>query len=116
MNEVERAIRFIKSVLPCTSPGEEYESLRTALDALRREIEAQRNAPLTLDELRKMEGEPVWVCTPGVEKYGRWVIVSGVDTVDGERTLYCQGDYTCRHYGETWLAYRRPLEVKSCQS
>ena len=71
---------------------------------------APPNEPLTLDELRQMGGEPVWVQTPGIPKYGRWVIVAGVDTEDGQRTLYCQGDYTCRNYGRDWIAYRRPKE------
>lgn len=64
--------------------------------------------PLTLEQLREMGGQPVWVQTPGVEKYGRWVIVAGVDTEYGQKTLYCQGDYTCRDYGKTWLAYSYP--------
>lgn len=68
------------------------------------------NEPLPLEQLREMDGEPVWVQTPGIPKYGRWVIVAGVDTEDGQRTLYCQGDYTCRNYGRDWLAYRRPPE------
>ena len=68
------------------------------------------NEPLTIQQLREMDGEPVWVQTPGIPKYGRWVIVAGVDTEDGQRTLYCQGDYTCRNYGRDWLAYRRPPE------
>ena len=68
------------------------------------------NEPLTLEELREMDGEPVWVQTPGIPKYGRWVIVAGVDTEDGQRTLYCQGDYTCRNYGRDWIAYRCPPE------
>lgn len=68
------------------------------------------NEPLTLEQLRKMDGEPVWVQTPGIPQYGRWVIVAGIDTNDGQKTLYCQGDYTCRNYGQDWLAYRRPPE------
>ena len=68
------------------------------------------NDPLTLEQLREKVGQPVWVQTPGIPKYGRWVIVAGVDTEDGQRTLYCQGDYTCRNYGRDWLAYRRPPE------
>lgn len=68
------------------------------------------NEALTLEELREMDGEPVWVQTPGIPKYGCWVIVAGVDTEYGQRTLYCQGDYTCRNYGRDWIAYRRPPE------
>ena len=81
------------------------EALDMAIAAL-----SQPNEPLTLEQLREMDGEPVWVQTPGIPKYGRWVIVAGVDTEDGQRTLYCQGDYTCRNYGRDWLAYRRPPE------
>ena len=68
------------------------------------------NEPLTMEQLREMDGEPVWVKTPGIPKYGCWVIVAGVDTEYGQRTLYCQGDYTCRNYGRDWIAYRRPPE------
>lgn len=74
------------------------------------EDESRVNQPLTMWQLREMDGEPVWVQTPGIPKYGRWVIVAGVNTDDGQRTLYCQGDYTCRNYGRDWIVYRRPLE------
>ena len=68
------------------------------------------NEPLTIEQLRDMDGEPVWVQTPGIPQYGRWVIVAGVDMKYGQSTLYCQGDYTCRNYGRDWIAYRRPPE------
>ena len=68
------------------------------------------NEPLTLEQLREMDGEPVWVQSPGIPKYGRWVIVAGVNTKYGQRTLYCQGDYTCHNYGRDWIAYRHPPE------
>ena len=81
------------------------EALDMAIAAL-----SQPNEPMTLEQLREMDGEPVWVQTPGIPQYGRWVIVAGIDTNDGQKTLYCQGDYTCRNYGQDWLAYRRPPE------
>lgn len=59
---------------------------------------------LTIEQLRDMDGEPVWVQTPGIPQYGRWVIVAGVDMKYGQSTLYCQGDYTCRNYGRDWIA------------
>ena len=68
------------------------------------------NEALTIEQLREMVGEPVWVQTPGIPQYGRWVIVAGVDTEYWQSTLYCQGDYTCQNYGRDWLAYRRPPE------
>lgn len=73
-----------------------YESQRTI----------KENQPLTLDELRKMDGEPVWVQSPGVPEYGRWAIVEGV----GENCLFLHDDFTCHEYGKTWLAYRQKPE------
>ena len=73
-----------------------YESQRTI----------KENQPLTLDELRKMDGEPVWVQSPGVPEYGRWAIVEGV----GENCLFLHDDFTCHDYGKTWLAYRQKPE------
>ena len=64
------------------------------------------NEPLTLDELREMDGEPVWVQSPGVPEYGRWAIVEGV----GENCLFLRDDFTCHDYGKTWLAYRQKPE------
>ena len=63
--------------------------------------------PLNLDELRKMDGEPVGVQSPGVPEYGRWAIVEGV----GENCLFLHDDFTCHDYGKTWLAYRSKKEV-----
>lgn len=61
--------------------------------------------PLTIEELRRMVGEPVWVESPGVREYGRYGIVAGVDTESME--LYLESDFTCSDYGKTWVAYRR---------
>ena len=66
-----------------------------------------KNEPLTLDELRQMDGEPVWVQSPGVPEYGRWAIVEGV----GENCLFLHDDFTCHDYGKTWLAYSQKKEV-----
>ena len=62
---------------------------------------------MTLDELRQMNGEPVWVQSPGVPEYGRWAIVEGV----GENCLFLHDDFTCHDYGKTWLAYSQKKEV-----
>ena len=70
------------------------------------ETVTNRNEPLTLDELRTMDGEPVWVQSPGVPEYGRWAIVEGV----GENCLFLHDDFTCHDYGKVWLAYRKKPE------
>lgn len=89
------------------------EALDMAIAALRqqehfREV-TKKVEPLTLDELRKMDGEPVWVQSPGIPEYGRWAIVEGV----GENSLFLHDDFTCHDYGKTWLAYRQKPEERT---
>ena len=71
--------------------------------------------PLTLDELQKMSGEPVFVVT---DRLKEWCIVhshNSDDVIGGgiimtrrtaEKRTY---QYAC--YGKTWLAYRQKKEV-----
>lgn len=68
------------------------------------------NEPLTLEELREMDGEPVWIANPDALEYGRWGIVDGVYQAEDDQVLMLRGDYSCHYYGKTWLAYRRPPE------
>lgn len=83
------------------------DAIDMAISALRQqETVTNRNEPLTMDELRQMDGEPVWVQSPGVPEYGRWAIVEGV----GENCLFLHDDFTCHDYGKTWLAYRHKPE------
>ena len=87
------------------------EAFDMAISALRQQETVtdshQLNEPLTLSELRTMDGDPVWVQSPGVPEYGRWAIVEGV----GENCLFLHDDFTCHEYGKTWLAYRQKKEV-----
>ena len=98
----EEAIEAIK----CNWPDSRYTILREALDmaisALREQVvadkDAWKNEPLTLDELREMDGEPVWLVN---QNGGRWVIMSGV---------YLWNSRKNADYGKTWLAYRQKPE------
>ena len=56
----------------CESCRMEHVQLRAWLAELR-EIKQERNTPLTLDELRQMDGEPVWVVYD--EDEGVWALV-----------------------------------------
>ena len=85
---------------------QELEEEIKVLKSFIRTVNGCANDPLTLEQLQKMDGQPVWVQTPGIEKYGRWAIVAGVNIED--KVLYCQGDYTCRDYGRVWIAYGYP--------
>ena len=97
--EIEEAVLLLKGA-----------SKDAAISAIRRQDHfrevTKKVEPLTLDELRKMDGEPVWVQSPGVPEYGRWAIVEGV----GENCLFLHDDFTCHDYGKTWLAYRQKPE------
>lgn len=86
--------------------SEEYKIMKRTVITIMSEWEDAQEVPLTLDELAQMEGEPVWVQSPGVPEYGRWAIVEGVSTADGDKILFLHDDFTCHEYGDVWLAYR----------
>jgi len=72
----------------------------------------QPNEPLSLDELKQMDGCPVWTVTNGVEGSGRWEIV---DSVNDKYIRLCNPadeSYDCKidTYTKTWLAYRNKPE------
>ena len=112
---IERAIRLARvwafGGVNTLKEGDAQEYHKMALDALIEKQTREEQKALTLDELRQMAGEPVWVQSPGVPEYGRWAIVEGVDTTDGDKILYLHDDFTCHEYGRVWLAYRyKPRE------
>ena len=96
--------------------------LQTTIDALDMAISALRQQehfrevtkkvePLTLDELRQMDGEPVWIklFDPDEEF---WVLRNEwVDTQNPEpMILFHMRWYSHADYGKTWLAYRQKPE------
>ena len=71
----------------------------------------EENLPLTWNELRTMEGKPVWVEEIG-RKYStpHWAIHNGImDGYDGDENLYLEPFEVLTKYtlGKTWQAYRR---------
>ena len=104
----EEAIRFAEyAQIMADGKPDVQEFYKLAESALRQQERfGEVNKALTLDELREMDGEPVWVQSPGVPEYGRWAIVEGV----GENCLFLRDDFTCHDYGKTWLAYRQKPE------
>jgi len=69
-----------------------------AIAAWNRRAEPENEA-LTLDQLRQMDGEPVWIHWIGrlSDREDRWAIVH---MIHPQGTLWDLGDY-----GKTWLAY-----------
>ena len=71
------------------------------------------NDPLTMEELREMDGEPVWCCNPHYTKDGHWAIIRNdkYDVPEYNHCAYAVGIcWPISEYGKTWLAYRRKPE------
>ena len=52
------------------------DAIDVAVAALRAQQEQTENDPLTLDDLKEMDGQPVWAEEPdGYKQYSRWVLV-----------------------------------------
>lgn len=66
--------------------------------------EQERNEPLTLDELRKMDGEPVWVVLSG--KHRGWYLVSADCEAVFKQNAGCTFDEIIRN----GFAYRKKPE------
>lgn len=64
------------------------------------------NDPLTLEELREMDGEPVWGAFSEVS--GRYMIIQWHNS-EFFKTFEC-GFLLLEEYGKTWMAYRRKPE------
>lgn len=69
-------------------------------------VQASSNAPLTLAELREMDGEPVWVISPDYVFEPCWMLVMLRHDFVMANWQFC--DF--REYGKTWLAFRRKPE------
>ena len=69
------------------------------------------NEPLTWEELKEMDGEPVYIVEPK-KAISSWMLIDMVD----EKSMWCVvGIGSCyrnfyKTYGKTWIAYRRPPE------
>ncbi len=88
-----------------------HEAVGLAVNALRTQLEAENGAPLTLDELRKMDGEPVWIEYIHKRAHSKYRIVRWVsdNTIVFEEYDKEFGPYNSAylgHYGKNWLAYR----------
>lgn len=85
---------------------DEYYHTNEIMDMVT-DILSEGNALLTLEELRGMDGEPVWVEFPKCPEASGWMLISA-----GRHCVYdgLLGDCDFDNYGKTWLAYRRSLE------
>lgn len=84
------------------------EALRMALDALWEKAEQEDPKPLTLEELQKMVGEPVWMVWPDNRIRSRWWIVGSHEWY----MMEFDDPNMVKRYGSVWVAYRhKPRKV-----
>ena len=95
---------------PCEAAADAIERLQAELDTVtaerdRYKAERENPQPLTLEELRRMDGEVV--CIPESEEYFGGM---GIVSVSQERVVDVGdpkfGYWAFREYGEGWRAYR----------
>lgn len=67
------------------------EAMQMAAAALREKAEREDPKPLTLEELRQMDGEPVYVTVPGKSHGNKWCIVDLTHPQPGLRGV----EYSC---------------------
>lgn len=75
--------------------------------AIRAQQEQENNAPLTLDELRVMDGDPVYIIR-FEDNRGWWVVIHGV--TKSKLTTDYGSWFALEDYGKTWIAYRHKPE------
>ena len=122
---IEEAIKRIQSHMRNHHIGEYPhiyigEALNMAIAALQEKAERENPAPLTIEELRQMDGEPVWVADLINQGHsGYCVIYVNKDSLEvyGDRfcSAYIPGIentwYSFNTYEKKWIAYRhKPKE------
>ena len=92
------------------------ESLDFAINALCKQKEKEENELLTIEELRKMDGEPVWVvCEQCLNSGAAWCILEPseknfVVLVSRDENRYGRFGGMWDDYGKSWVAYRYKKE------
>ena len=96
------------------APGKgSREAYLLAIAALREKAEREYPQPLTMEELRQMEGQPVWIKAKHYGIYADVVRILGKE--DGDAFIGFEINHRLQEngYGKTWLAYRhKPKEVE----
>lgn len=107
----EEAIKILETEKGLCCGKKKYEAIDCSISALRDRIARQNPKLLTLDELREMDGEPVWIkFFSRTSKTGKWEGLAIVDTRFESQDFL--GDHHLKFifYGKSWLAYRTKPE------
>lgn len=118
----EEAIKTIETAIAEIEweyPMDYAAAFDMALAALRAQAEEEKNEPLTLEELRELGGESVWVkvidhnmFADKADDFDGWGLTrkSWVRVWDEARADLVHVDYDLEDYGKAWIAYRRKPE------
>ena len=106
------------AIANCEIAENKYRKMEDELNDIRREfIEQMKNEPLTWDELRQMEGKPVWI--DSVPLVRRWVIIKKFHPIGGNKNLFDMEVEDGAHFLRKnmkrddpawWQAYRKERE------
>lgn len=80
---------------------------RTTINILRTQQKAEKNEPMSLDEVRELGREPVYIVSLGEDFDDGWQLCLGVEGGYAHFLMFYHLLHL-NHYGKTWLAYRRP--------
>lgn len=118
LSQLEGIREHCKIMIPQDEPDSvwrgDVEALDMAISELRQETnmaEIDHVKPLTLEELRQMDGEPVWIEADHYGVYADVVRIQGQE--DGKRYVHFKINWRLQENGcgKTWLAYRhKPKE------
>lgn len=114
----EEAIVRLENLIDSEKKPRNQLALQMAIDDMQEQEERENPTPLTLDELRQMDGEPVFLVDlvhkedPRVpDLWTGWIIFSH-HFDDGFVPKGGNGWFSVCGYGKRWLAYRhKPKEV-----
>ena len=115
----EKCLRYLEALEQKANP-QNVEAVRWSVKALKfmqRSTLTPPNEPLTIEQLREMDGEPVWckwlLPEDRAIEQGKWfIVISGAEAGLEIKRPAEYGCHFCKidDYGKTWLAYRRPPE------
>ena len=104
----ERCLEYLEGCGPQAS-AENVEAVRLSLAALRAQQEAEKNDPLTVEEVREMKNTPVFVVPlerVPKDEWSEWCVMNyagNIAHIPGVEYMWWDVD----NYGKEWLAYRR---------
>ena len=119
------AIKCLKSIQKWVPDWDDREDGLSYWDAIDIAIDVldPPNEPLTLDDLREMDGQPVYIISKA-HTISEWNIPKGVGEIVIAYDVPCAGmksvipsvefidgkNLSVEKYGSDWVAYRRPPE------